>query len=63
MARIAIYGAGGLGRDLIAPIQRKGLDGFDELVFADQTPGGDLCGIAILSLDDLRAGGRLADRG
>ena len=56
MARIAIYGAGGLGRDLIAPIQRKGLDGFAELVFADQTPGGDLCGIPILSLDDLSPG-------
>ncbi|RYD93345.1 MAG: acetyltransferase [Sphingomonadales bacterium] len=55
MARIAIYGAGGLGRDLIGPIRRKG-EPFDELVFVDQTPGGDLCGIPILSLDDLREG-------
>lgn len=52
MARIAIYGAGGLGRELIGPLQRRG--GFDELIFVDdQNAGGVLCGVPILSLDDL----------
>jgi sugar O-acyltransferase (sialic acid O-acetyltransferase NeuD family) len=56
MARIAIYGAGGLGRDLIGPILRK-LQPFDELVVVDdQKAGSDLCGFKIRSLDDLREG-------
>ncbi len=54
MARIAIYGAGGLGRDLIGPILRR-LDPFEELIIVDRDKaGGDVCGHPILPLDALR---------
>lgn len=56
MARIAIYGAGGLGRDLIGPILRK-LDPFEALILVDQEKAGsELCGHPVHSLDALREG-------
>lgn len=56
MARIAIYGAGGLGRELIGPLRRK-LEPFDEMILVDQQKaGGEVCGFAVQPLDALRAG-------
>ncbi len=56
MARIAIYGAGGLGRDLIGPILRK-LDPFEALIIVDQQKAGsEICGFPVHSLDALREG-------
>jgi sugar O-acyltransferase (sialic acid O-acetyltransferase NeuD family) len=56
MARIAIYGAGGLGRELIGPILRK-LDPFDEVILVDQQKAGsEVCGFPVQPLEALRAG-------
>jgi len=56
MARIAIYGAGGLGRELIGPVLRT-LGPFAELILVDQQKAGsEVCGFPVHPLDALRPG-------
>lgn len=56
--RLAIFGIGGFGRELLQPArEQKGLGGtplYDEIVFADDRPSPPVLDIPVLGLDALR---------
>lgn len=63
MARIAIYGIGGFGRELIAPLsaliaseEQAGRKRRDLCFVDDAKDSGMICGIPVLSFDRLRSG-------
>ncbi|MGN6499529.1 MAG: acetyltransferase [Tsuneonella sp.] len=58
--RLAIFGAGGFGRELIGAARHSAalLDASAEVVFIDDAPPGDMLGLATLRLAEMQPGDR-----